>query len=115
MENERRRIKRRKFGYYMPVVDTSNQDCIGYLSDVSPQGFKLESPKPIRLNFIYNLRLDLTSAISSRPYIVFQAKSIWGQGDPIMPNEYVHGFQILSISPDDMAVFQKIIDNYGKA
>ncbi len=30
MENERRRIKRRKFGYYMPVVDTSNQECIGF-------------------------------------------------------------------------------------
>ncbi len=85
------------------------------LSDVSPQGFKLESPKPIRLNITFALRLDLTSAISSRPYIVFQAKSIWGQADPIMPNEYVHGFEILSISPDDMVIFQKIIDNYGKA
>lgn len=115
MENERRRVKRRKFGYYMPVVDTSNQECLGYLSDVSPQGFKLESPKPIHPNMSYSLRLDLTSDISSRPYIILQAKSVWSHGDPIMPNEYVHGFQILSIAPDDQAIFQRIIENYGKA
>jgi hypothetical protein len=96
----------------MPVVDTSNQECIGYLSDVSSQGFKLESPKPISPDVIYSLRLDLTSAISSRSYIILQAKSVWSHGDPILPNEYVHGFQILSIAPDDQVIFQRIIENY---
>jgi hypothetical protein len=114
MENDRRTAKRKKFGFYMPVYDTQTQECIGYLSDISLKGFRLESPKVIRMNQVFSLRLDLTPDVSSKSYIVIQARSVWTQGDPIMPNEYLHGFEVISIAPDDQLIYQKIIDNYGQ-
>jgi hypothetical protein len=115
MQNERRNINRRKFGYYMPVIDNRTQQCIGYLSDISSQGFKLDSQKPLTVNTDFSLRLDLTPEISKRAYIVFFARVIWSQLDPINPNDYINGFQILSITPGEQEIFQRIVETYGKS
>lgn len=115
MGNERRTINRRKFGYYMPVVDNNTQECVGYLADISSQGFRLESQKPLVINTVYHLRLNLTSEISKLSSIAFFAAVIWSQPDPVIPNEYIHGFQIVSITPGEHAVFQHIVAKYGKA
>lgn len=114
MNNERRIVNRRKFGYYMPVVDIQTQECVGYLSDISPLGFRLEGTKQIKIDSELSLRLDLTPDISSKSYIVIQAKAVWSQPDPTMPNEYLHGFQVLSILPNDQAIYQQIINRFGK-
>jgi hypothetical protein len=114
MENERRAVNRRKFGYYMPVMDTSTGECVGYLSDVSLKGFKLESPRTIQVNSEYSLRLDLTSSVSSRAYILFKAKAVWSQPDTILPNEYLHGFQITNMGPEEQEIYNRIIDTYGQ-
>jgi hypothetical protein len=114
MENERRATNRRKFEYYMPVIDIQTQESVGYLADISPLGFKTEGTKAIKIGTEFSLRMDLTSDISHKTYIIIQAKVVWSQADPIMPNEYVHGFQILSISQDDQIIFQQIINRYGK-
>ncbi len=115
MEKERRTANRRKFDYYMPIVDIQTQESVGYLADISAKGFKIEGTKPIKIGTELSLRLDLTSDISSKSYIIIQAKVVWSQTDPIMPNEYLHGFQIVSILPDDQIIFQQIINRYGKA
>ena len=114
MEKERRTANRRKFEYYMPVVDIQTQECVGYLSDISLKGFKLEGTKPIEIGSELALRLDLTPDISSKSYIVIQAKAVWSQSDPVMPNEYLHGFQILSLLPEDQLIYQQIINRFGK-
>jgi hypothetical protein len=114
MDSERRIVNRRKFEYYMPIVDIQTQECIGYLADISPKGFKLEGTKLIEIGSELALRLDLTPDISSKSYIVIQAKAVWSQSDPIVPNEYLHGFQILSILPDDQIIYQQIINRFGK-
>jgi hypothetical protein len=113
MPDERRNIKRRKFGYYMRVTDNNTQELVGYLSDISPRGFKLDSQKPLTSNKEYALRLDLTAEISNKSYIAFIARAMWVQPDPINPNEHNEGFQIVSISPNDQEIFQRIVEKYG--
>jgi hypothetical protein len=115
MPNERRISNRRKFGYYMPVVDNSTREVIGYLSDISSRGFKLESPKSILINNVYHLRLDLTAEVSKRSNITFFAKVMWSQPDPINPYDYIHGFQIVSITPEEQTIFEHIVQKYGIA
>jgi hypothetical protein len=115
MAAERRIIKRRKFGYYMRVVDTKTQDVIGYLSDISPQGFKLDTQKALTSNQDYSLRLDLTPEVSNKAYITFVARRKWAQPDSIDPNEYNEGFQIVDISPNDKEIYQRIVEKYGAA
>lgn len=114
MTNERRSSGRRKFGYYMPVFDNRNGDTIGYLANISAQGFKLESPKKISTDVIFQMRMDLTPEISKTKFITFNAKAIWSQPDPIAPMEYTHGFQIVSMAPDARAIFESIAEKYGQ-
>ena len=113
MGNERRSSNRRKFGYYMPVIDNNTQKIIGYLSDISSGGFKLESQKSLVTNTVFQLRLDLTPEFSRRPNIAFFARVAWSQPDPVSVTEFVHGFQIVRIAPDDQAIFDRIVAKYG--
>jgi hypothetical protein len=115
MREERRTQKRRKFGYYMQVFDHDTLNLIGYLSDISPQGFKLDSRKPLTVNKDYALRLDLTAEIAKKPYIGFIARVIWSRPDPMNPNEFVQGFKIITISPHEQEIFNIIVQKYGKA
>ncbi len=115
MGTERRISNRRKFGYYMPVFDNDTQKVVGYLSDISSGGFKLEGQKSLSTNTVYHLRLDLTAELSKRSSIMFFAKVIWSQPDPLSPLEFIHGFQIVNISPEEQAIFERIVAKYGVA
>jgi hypothetical protein len=115
MGNERRSTNRRKFGYYMPVIDNATQKIVGYLSDISPRGFKLESQKSLVANTVFNMRLDLTPEFSRRSNIAFFARVVWSQPDPISPMEFVHGFQIVNIGLEEQAIFDRIVGKYGVA
>ena len=115
MGSERRESNRRKFGYYMPVVDNNTRKIVGFLSDISPQGFKLESQKILSINTVYHLRLDLTPEFSNKSHIVFFAKVAWSQPDPVSPIEFINGFQIVNIAPEDQVIFERIAEKYGVA
>ena len=113
MADERRNTSRRKFAYYMRVVDNSTSEVIGYLSDISPRGFKLDRNKPPIPNKDYTMRLDLTPDISDRSFIIFVARSRWSKGDSADPNSFLEGFQVMNISPHDEEIFNRIVDRYG--
>jgi hypothetical protein len=99
----------------MPVIDNRNQQCIGYLSDISAKGFKLDSRKTVQINSVYALRLDLPPEISNRANIGFFARAMWSQPDPVNPDGYVHGFQVVNIRPDENAIFQRIVEKYSRS
>ena len=113
MTDERRLNKRRRFGYYMRVIDNFTSELVGYLTDISPRGFKVDSQKPLIVNKDYTLRLDLAPDISDRSFIIFVARSRWSQPDPVDPNSNVQGFQITNISPHDEEIFNRMLEKYG--
>ena len=80
--NERRNIKRRKFAYYMRVLDDDTLELIGHLSDISNKGFKIDSQNPIAPGISFRLRMDLTSEVSNKAYILFSATSRWCRDGP---------------------------------
>jgi hypothetical protein len=114
MANERRINSRRKFGYYMRVMDNGTNELVGYLSDISPRGFKLDCLKLLTVGKDYTLRLDLTSEVSDRLFIVFVANVKWSRQDPFDPNSFIVGFQITNIAPRDEEIFNRILEKYGK-
>lgn len=97
----------------MCVIDNNTQELLGNLSDISPRGFRLDSQKALTINQDYTLRLEQTSMVSDKPYIVFDARAMWGQRDPIIPNEYNEGFQITGISQYEEEIFQSVMEKYG--
>ena len=113
MSEERRNVKRSRFTYYMRVLDNNTQNLVGYLIDISSKGFQLDSPQPIPVNRDYNLRLDLTSDISEKAFIVFTARSRWSRPDSSDPSSHDAGFQIIKISSSDDVIFQRIVTKYG--
>jgi len=113
MADERRFNKRRKFGYYMRVVDSNTHELVGYLSDISNRGFKLDSAHPLTVDKDYALRLDLTPEISEKSFIAFVARTKWSQPDSTDPFAHNEGFLIVNIAPRDAEIFQRIVDKYG--
>jgi PilZ domain len=114
MEDDRRNTKRRKFGYYMRVVDGYTTELVGYLSDISRRGFKLDTRSGHIVNKEFNLRLDLTPDISDRSYITFVACVKWSNPDTLDPGSYIEGFQIVNISAFDEEIFNRILEKYGR-
>lgn len=108
-----RRDERHTHGYYMRVTDNSAGDLLGYLSEISLGGFKLESPKDLTVKKDYTLRLEYTSGVKDKSYIVLVARVKWIKPDPITPNEYIYGFQIVDILPFEQEIYQSIVENYG--
>jgi hypothetical protein len=113
MAMERRNKDRRDFSYYMRVMNENTGELVGHMADISLGGFRLESQKPISKNTEYPLRIELSSDISDKPFIVFIASSKWCQPHFIDTTLYNVGFQIVNMNSEDRKSFNKIYDLYG--
>ncbi|MGZ6223690.1 MAG: PilZ domain-containing protein [Syntrophales bacterium] len=110
---ERRKYDRHNNGVYMRVTDKDTEEIMGYLTEISLGGFKLESPKNLTVDKDYTLRLEYAIEEKDKRYIVFVARPRWSQPDPITPYEYILGFQIVSMAPSEQEIYRSIVENYG--
>jgi hypothetical protein len=113
MSDERRVLKRRRFTYYMRVLDNSTQQPVGYLANISEKGFQLDSPQQVAVNKDFSFRLDLTPDVSDKNFITFSARSRWCRPDESDPFSFNAGFQIVGISPHDNEIYQRIVTKYA--
>jgi hypothetical protein len=111
--DERRKVKRKDFSYYMRLFDSDTQILVGHLADISTGGFKIDSREPIDVDKIFRLRMDLFPEVSSKPYMIFTARSRWCQVHPLDPTLYHIGFQIVSIQPGDYEILNRLVQNYA--
>jgi len=109
----KRKINRRDFTYYMQVLDDSTKQIIGYLSDISTGGFKLDSQKQIPPGQDFRLHIELTPDIADKNAMVFVARSRGCHPDHIDPTTYNIGFEIVNMAPSDRVIFQRMFDKYG--
>ncbi len=109
---ERRKVKRRHLLYYGRVYDETAQKLLGYLVDITEQGFMLLSEEPFPTGETRRFKLETTDDIAPRPYLNFAAKSVWCEPD-IDPNHYNTGFEITDLKPSDRRIIQNIIQKYG--
>ena len=110
---DKRKISRREFSYYMQVTNDITKELLGYISDISTGGFKLDSPKKILPGQDFRLHIELTADIADKNAMVFVARSKWCHPDHIDPTSFNVGFEIMNMSPSDMAIFQRMFDKYG--
>ena len=113
MASEQRKMERRDFTYYMKVTDAATGNLIGYLVDISTGGFKLDSAKAIPTGKDFRLHLELSGDIANKSSLIFSARSIWCQPDPIDPTAYKVGFQIVGMGSGDSIIFQRMYDRYA--
>lgn len=108
------RQARKELYYYKPVIDQDTQEIVGHLSDISSGGFKLDSQKPIPVNKDFRFRINLTSEVADKPFMVFVARSRWSNVDPLDPYVYNVGYQLIHISPGDLEIFNRMMEKYGR-
>lgn len=110
---ERRQTDRREFSYYMRVVDDSSGQLVGHLVEIGTGGFKLDCRLAVPANVRYTLRIDLTSEIAEKQYMIFTAISRWCRPDRFDPTAFNVGFQIIEMHPGDMEIFIRMFERYG--
>src|SRR5215211_1966138 len=110
---DKRKIARRDFTYYMQVTDELSKQLVGYLTDISTEGFRLDSPKQIPAGQEFRMQIQLTSDIAEKNSMSFIARSKWCRPDHVDPNTYNVGFEIVKMAPSDLVIFQRMFDKYG--
>ena len=110
---DKRKKDRREFTYYMQVKDEASKQVIGYLSDISTGGFKLDCPNKIPAGQDFRLQIDLTADVADKTTMTFIARSKWCHPDHIDPTSYNVGFEVVNMAPSDMVIFQRIFEKYG--
>jgi hypothetical protein len=113
MANDKRKLERKNFSYYMRVMNEHTGDLVGQLGDISSGGFRLESSTPMAVGQTLDLRIDQTGEISQKGFIIFSARTRWCQKDPYDPTIYNVGFQIVNMTPADFDIFVKMFNTYG--
>jgi len=110
---EKRKLDRRKFSYYMRVLDAHTEKLVGHLADISADGIKVDSQLSIPLNVDFMLRMDIPTEISTTKFITFAARSKWCKPDRFDPTSYNAGFQITAIHPGARDIFVRMFEKYG--
>ena len=110
---DKRKINRRDFTYYMQVKDATTKKIVGYLSDISTAGFKLDTPTEIPRGQDFRLHIDLSPDIADQNSMVFIARSKWCHRDHVDPFTFNVGFEIINMASSDMLIFQRMFEKYG--
>jgi hypothetical protein len=110
---DKRKIDRRDFTYYMQVTDDLSKQLIGYLTDISTGGFRLDCSKQIPPGHDFRMQIQLTADVADKTSMSFVARSRWCHPDHVDPNTYNVGFEVVQMAPSDMVIFQRMFDKYG--
>ena len=110
---ERRNNNRRDFSYYMRVIDNQTQKLLGHMADISPRGFRIDSDHEIFPGTQFQVRLDVTSDIATKNFMVFNVVARWCRPDVFNPFTFNVGFELTAIDTMDMQIFQRMYEKYG--
>lgn len=108
------RLERKEFFYYMQVIDHDTKGIAGHLTDISTGGFRLDSQNPIPTNNDFHFSITLPGEVANKPSIEFVARSKWCKIDTMDPFIYNAGFQLIHISPEDLKIFNLMMEKYGR-
>ena len=108
------RPARKEYFYYTQLIDARTNEVVGHLSDIGTGGFKLDSLQPLPINKDIRFRLNLTKDVTEKPFMEFVARSRWCQVDPLDPNVYNVGYQLIKITPGDLEIFNRIMEKHGR-
>lgn len=111
---DKRKAPRQKFSFYMRVLDDETEETVGHLVEVSARGMRLETIALFPPGMIYKVHMELTPDVSDNLFMFVSIRTIWCKTDDIMPNLYRVGFEIVSISPHDHEIYQRLLDLYGE-
>ncbi len=109
---DRRKLKRRFLAFYSRIFDLKSHRMLGHVVDITPQGLMLISETPLPPDTTFRLEIELPEGFANKSTLVLDAKSRWCQVD-IDPHFYNTGFELSSLSAEDVAIIQNIVATFG--
>jgi hypothetical protein len=110
--NNRRRYDRKLLTFFSSVIDRTNGRLLGYLVDMTTGGALMKGNFPLKVNAVFQLRIDLPADFAEKEFIEIQAKAVWSTPD-IDPEFYRTGLQLIDIDPRDLLILERLISDYG--
>jgi hypothetical protein len=103
ISQERRKHKRWNLVFSIPVVETSTQQTIGQMEEISLGGFRLNSHHEIPVGNDYHLGLITNPDSIEMEFVGFIARSKWCQTKKYDydQSQFSVGFDIINIAPQD--------------
>ena len=111
MEN-RRRQDRKYLTYFSRVVDRNTGRMLGYLVDLTTGGALLVGNIPLRLDEVFDVRIDLPDGFSRQGQMEIEVKVVWVQPD-IDPEFFRTGLQLVNVQPSDLLILGRMLSDYG--
>ena len=108
---EKRRLKRWYLVLYLRVYDQDTNELLGHIVDISKEGMRLVSDKPLSLNRTFRLWVDVHKEGTPRQRIQLEAESLW-TGRDVNPDFYDTGFRMLNISTQALLQLQLLIEEF---
>ncbi len=113
MAEDKRKLTRKNFSFSMRVLDDETGRLIGYITDISTGGFRVEGGHSILVNRNFRLRVGQVREIAKQNELVFMARAQWCERDYLNPDSFNIGFQIVDMSPGDYDIFVRMYNTYG--
>lgn len=111
--DERRNLRRRHLRYYLHVHDRVTGDFFGRLADITIGGLMLITEEPVEVGSRYEFRIDFRNELEGKRHILLTADCKWCDRDTINPAYHASGYELESLSEQDMLVIKALIVEYG--
>lgn len=109
---DRRLYPRKYLMFYSRVFDQKTGELLGHIIDITPAGAMLVSEKPLEIGKLYHLKMELPDELSTRQFLVFEAKSVRGSQD-VIPEFYDTGMHLINVAASDIALIEKLVESFG--
>lgn len=108
-----RKLKRIELIAALDVFDTSREERLGVLIDITTEGLGVKVRERPVLGETYGLRVRLPTVIQGVEAVDVQAKCAWC-AETDNPALFRCGFQFLEILPDTIEVIEELIRRFKK-
>jgi hypothetical protein len=110
--NERRKFKRRLLVYNLEVFDSESNEPMGRMVDITPEGMMLVREKPVDINSVLRLSVELPSEIFNTKRVNFTAIAHWCRHD-INPDLFDIGLEFTDVTDKNIETIIGLIADYA--
>jgi len=106
-----RTTERENLIYYLEVTDLHSQKVAGHIVDLSREGMRLVSNKPISNNEVHQFSVKLPRELGNTSPISVSVRSVWSASD-INPSLFDTGFSFEWVSTSNKNKIAQLIERY---
>ena len=105
---DRRKQARQRLVALTVVLDEASGEVLGQVGNLTLEGIMICSDRPLKIDQIYSLQIELPDEVDGRPRLSVLARSLWCLRVS-NPTHYATGFELLNLENADKRVIELVI------